>query len=202
MSPATDEIRSAPRRRYSVTMCVASPSNGATADEQSAQRRSPFVRKTSATSSVTSAGRHGSIKDEKMASRLGLQMSQRTAFVLCCSLVTTTASLSSSLTMAARDTLVQHAVIKRGAPGLLTWLLLMTPTAVMGAAFCCVSLYVLHLRNRPPLNMEVNKDACLVATTELNKLGPIKHRDLLLPYALACFALFVCLSSMIGYNSG
>ncbi|KAL1428441.1 hypothetical protein MTO96_002817 [Rhipicephalus appendiculatus] len=164
--PTTDKSRTAPRgnaRRYSVATCTASPSNGATADEQSApQRRSPFMRKLSATNSVTSAGRHGSIKDEKMTNRLS----------------------------------------KRGASGLLTWLLLMTPTALMATAFCCVSLYILHLRNRPTLNMEVNKDVCLVATTQLNKLGPIKHGDLLLPYALTSYALFVCLSSAIGYNSG
>ncbi|KAL1475236.1 hypothetical protein MTO96_037442 [Rhipicephalus appendiculatus] len=164
--PTTDKSRTAPRgnaRRYSVATCTASPSNGATADEQSApQRRSPFMRKLSATNSVTSAGRHGSIKDEKMTNRLS----------------------------------------KRGASGLLTWLLLMTPTALMATAFCCVSLYILHLRNRPTLDMEGNKDVCLVATTQLNKLGPIKHRDLLLPYALTSYALFVCLSSVIGYNSG
>ncbi|KAH7956556.1 hypothetical protein HPB52_010630 [Rhipicephalus sanguineus] len=164
-SPTTDESRNAPRsnaRRYSVAMCIASPRNGAMADDESAQRRAPVRRKLSATNSVSPRGRHGSIKDEKMTNRLST----------------------------------------RGASGLLTWLLLMTPTSLMATVFCCVSLYILHLRNRTTLNAEANREVCLVATTQLNKLGPIKHSDLLLPYALTSYALFVCLSSIIGYNSG
>ncbi|XP_049520857.1 uncharacterized protein LOC125944425 [Dermacentor silvarum] len=150
-SPITSESRTASRckaRRYSVAVCVASPSGVAMTEAELAQRRALVSARRQFSSSASSLASVASTKEDKLATRLRLQMSQRTAFMLCCSLVTMTASLSSSLTMAAMDALTQHAVVKRGATGLLTWLLLTTPASLVATAFCCASLYVLHLRNR------------------------------------------------------
>ncbi|XP_077508341.1 uncharacterized protein LOC144119647 [Amblyomma americanum] len=112
-----------------------------------------------------------------------------------------TASLSSMLTVAARGALVQHAVVKRGIRGVLSWFLLVTPTALLATASCCIPLYLLHLRNRPLYSKEDTQDICLAATTELNKLGPIRAGELLLAYALVSYIVFVCLGPILGYSS-
>ncbi|KAH7960449.1 hypothetical protein HPB49_019948 [Dermacentor silvarum] len=113
-SPITSESRTASRckaRRYSVAVCVASPSGVAMTEAELAQRRALVSARRQFSSSASSLASVASTKEDKLATRLRLQMSQRTAFMLCCSLVTMTASLSSSLTMAAMDALTQHAVV-------------------------------------------------------------------------------------------
>ncbi|XP_077508455.1 uncharacterized protein LOC144119788 [Amblyomma americanum] len=141
--------------------------------------------------------------DEKDGSRQRrAHESMRTAFVLCSSLVTVTGSLCSTITIAAKEALLTHDIVKPGPQGLLRWLILNTPTALLSTICCCVPLYYLHLKSRDVVQSARElRDVQVAATARLEKLGPIRKTDFLLVYGIISYLVFMIMESIFRYNT-